>query len=181
MSLLVCICPAMRAGRSVKHTVTGLTPRKTIFPLLKLTFFAFCTKRTSTFFDCLPPAVQVISGFAVGAGVGGCANCGGWAAAATVTTAAVTTAAVASANAANANANAAAASANAYNSGYNAGATSSSTAVAPTYSVGQILAKLPAGCITPTVRGTTYYLCGNTWFSANYGAKGVYYRVLTAP
>src|SRR5213075_1780486 len=87
-----------------------------------------------------------------------CANCGGWAAAATVTTAAVTTAAVASANAANANANAAAASANAYNSGYNAGATSSSTAVAPTYSVGQILAKLPAGCITPTVRGTTYYL-----------------------
>src|SRR5436305_189476 len=60
----------MRAGRSVKQTVTGLTPRKTSFPWLKLTFFAFCTKRTSTFFDCLPPAVQVISAFSLGAGAG---------------------------------------------------------------------------------------------------------------
>src|SRR6266581_9106479 len=74
MSLLVCICPAMRAGRSVKHTVTGFTPRRTSFPLLKLTFFAFCTKRTSTFFDCLPLAVQVISAFALGAGVGDAAK-----------------------------------------------------------------------------------------------------------
>src|SRR6266446_217854 len=74
MSLLVCICPAMRAGRSVKHTVTGLTPRKTSFPLLKLTFLTFCTKRTSTFLDCLPLAVQVISGLAPGAGVGDAAE-----------------------------------------------------------------------------------------------------------
>jgi len=40
---------------------------------------------------------------------------------------------------------------------------------------------LPAGCITPTVQGTTYYLCGNTWFSAAYGANGTYYRVVTGP
>src|SRR5438128_3004106 len=70
MSLLVCICPAMRVGRSVKQTVTGFTSRRTSFPWLKLTSFAFCTKRTSTFFDCLPPAVHVISAFALGAGVG---------------------------------------------------------------------------------------------------------------
>jgi hypothetical protein len=43
------------------------------------------------------------------------------------------------------------------------------------------VAKLPAGCITPTVQGTTYYLCGNTWFSAAYGANGVYYRVVPGP
>src|SRR5436190_24317901 len=64
--------PAAISQRSVKHTVTGFTPHKTIFPLLKLTFFAFCTKRTSTFFDCLPPAVQVISDALV-ADVGGAA------------------------------------------------------------------------------------------------------------
>src|SRR5207249_4612470 len=73
-----------------------------------------------------------------------CANCGGWAAAAAVTTAAVTGAAVASANAnaANANANAAAASANAYNAGYNAGATTSHATTAATYSVGQLVEAL---------------------------------------
>src|SRR4029077_15372106 len=66
-----CIWPAMRAGRSVKQTVTEFTPRKTSFPSLKLTFFAFCTNRTSTFFsDCLPVAVQVITGLALGAGAG---------------------------------------------------------------------------------------------------------------
>src|SRR4029453_12848820 len=70
MNLLVCIWPGIRAGRSVKHTVTGFTPRKTTFPSLKLIFFAFCTNRTSTFFDCLPVAVQVITGLALGAGVG---------------------------------------------------------------------------------------------------------------
>src|SRR5205807_109378 len=110
----------------------------------------------------------------------GCANCGGWAAAAAVTTAAVTGAAVASANANAANANAAAVSATAYNAGYNAGATSSAAAT-PTYTVGQIAATLPSGCITPTVQGTTYYLCGNTWFSAAFGANGVYYRVVPGP
>src|SRR6476659_6965362 len=62
----------MRAGRSVKQTVTEFTPCKTSFPSLKLTFFAFCTNRTSTFFsDCLPVAVQVITGLALGAGAGG--------------------------------------------------------------------------------------------------------------
>src|SRR2546421_5040214 len=62
----------MRAGRSVKQTVTEFTPRKTSFPSLKLTSFAFCTNRTSTFFsDCLPVAVQVITGLALGAGAGG--------------------------------------------------------------------------------------------------------------
>src|SRR5207249_11357830 len=103
---------------------------------------------------------------------------------------AVTGAAVASANAnaANANANAAAASANAYNAGYNAGTTTShaataatTTAPAATYSIGQLVGALPAGCIPPIVQGTTYYLCGNTWFSAAYGANGVYYRVVTSP
>jgi hypothetical protein len=106
--------------------------------------------------------------------------------AAAVTTAAVTGAAVASANAnaananaaaANANANAAAASANAYN----AGATTSHATTAATYSIGQLVGALPAGCITPSVQGTTYYLCGNTWFSAAYGANGVYYRVVPGP
>src|SRR5205814_5025506 len=94
-----------------------------------------------------------------------CAHVNGWATAAAVTTAAVTGAAVASANANAANANAAAASANAYNAGYNAGATTGSSAAQATYTVGQIVATLPAGCITPNVQGTTYYLCGNTWFS----------------
>ena len=106
-----------------------------------------------------------------------CPNCNGWATAAAVTTAAVTGAAVASANANAANANAAAASANAYN----AGSTTSPATTAAPYTTGQIVAKLPAGCITPTVQGTTYYLCGNTWFSAAYGANGVYYRVVPSP
>src|SRR5947199_10148149 len=63
----------MRAGRSVKQTVTGFTPPKTSFPLLKVTFFAFCTKSTSTFFDCLPPAVQIISAFLLLVSAGDCA------------------------------------------------------------------------------------------------------------
>ena len=40
---------------------------------------------------------------------------------------------------------------------------------------------LPAGCITPNVQGTTYYLCGKNWFSPAYGANRVYYRVVAAP
>ncbi len=98
----------------------------------------------------------------------------------------------ANANAANANANAAAASANAYNAGYNAGTTTTTTSQPATttttvvatpgnYSMGQMVAALPAGCITPTVQGTTYYLCGNAWFSAAYGANGVYYHVVPGP
>jgi hypothetical protein len=90
-------------------------------------------------------------------------------------------AANANAAAANANANAAAASASAYNAGYNSGATTNHATTAATYSIRQLVGALPAGCITPTVQGTTYYLCGNTWFSAAYGANGVYYRVVPSP
>jgi len=111
-----------------------------------------------------------------------CAAVHPWATTAAIaTTAAVTGAAVANANAANANA--AATSSNAYNAGYNAGATTATTAVvaAPVaYSMGQIVAALPAGCITPTVQGTTYYLCGNNWFAPASGANGVYYKVVAA-
>ena len=38
--------------------------------------------------------------------------------------------------------------------------------------MGGIYAVLPAGCISPTVHGSTYYLCGNTWFQPAYGANG---------
>jgi hypothetical protein len=82
-------------------------------------------------------------------------------------TAVATNAAVANANAAAANANAAAA--NAY------------TATHVNYAVGQMTAVLPAGCVTPQVNGKAYYLCGNTWFSAAYGANGVYYTVVPTP
>ncbi len=106
------------------------------------------------------------------------ANVNGWAAGAAVAgAAAVTGAAV---GAATASANTAVASSNAYNAGYNAGPTGGAAA-APTYAMGQIVASLPAGCITPTVQGTTYYLWSNTWFSAAYGANGVYYRVGPSP
>ena len=40
---------------------------------------------------------------------------------------------------------------------------------------------LPAGCAPENVGGATYYICGNTWFSPNYGANGVYYRVVPTP
>ena len=65
-----------------------------------------------------------------------------------------------------ANANAAAANAN---------------VAAGSYSMGQIVSILPAGCITPNVGSGTYYLCGNNWFSPSYGAGGVYYRVVPTP
>jgi hypothetical protein len=42
-------------------------------------------------------------------------------------------------------------------------------------------AVLPAGCASPNVGGTTYFLCGNTWFQPSYGANGVYYRVVPTP
>jgi hypothetical protein len=29
--------------------------------------------------------------------------------------------------------------------------------------------------------GATYYLNGNTWFQASYGANGVFYKVVPAP
>jgi len=47
--------------------------------------------------------------------------------------------------------------------------------------MGGIYPTLPAGCISPSVQGSTYYLCGNTWFQPSYGANGVNYRVVPAP
>jgi hypothetical protein len=86
-----------------------------------------------------------------------------------------TNANISNANAAAANANAAAANANA------AAANADAAAAAANYAVGQRTAVLPAGCVTPNVNGQAYYLCGNTWFSAAYGANGVYYTVVPTP
>jgi hypothetical protein len=47
--------------------------------------------------------------------------------------------------------------------------------------VGNVYPTLPSGCANPTVHGTVYYLCGNTWFKPSFGANGVYYTVVTAP
>ncbi len=54
-------------------------------------------------------------------------------------------------------------------------------AASPTYAMGGIYPAPPPGCAKPTVGGNTYYLCGNTWFQPNYGANGVYYRVVPTP
>ena len=70
---------------------------------------------------------------------------------------------------------ASAATSNAYSAGYVAGATNTA------YAMGAIYPTLPVGCATPSVGGTTYYLCGNTWFKPSYGANGVYYRVVPTP
>jgi hypothetical protein len=70
----------------------------------------------------------------------------------------------------------AAGSTNSYNAGVAAG-----TAAGPAYAMNGIYPTLPAGCISPSVGGATYYLCGNTWFQPSYGANGVYYRVVQAP
>jgi hypothetical protein len=75
---------------------------------------------------------------------------------------------VANANAAAANASAAAANANA-------------AAAYDNYTMGEIVPAIPTGCATPVVNGITYYLCGNTWFSAAHAANGLYYRVVTTP
>jgi len=81
------------------------------------------------------------------------------------------------AGAAVASANTAAATSNAYAAGVAAGAASA----APVYAMGVNYAVIPAGCTEPIVRGTSYYLCGNTWFKPMYGANGVYYRVVPTP
>jgi hypothetical protein len=65
---------------------------------------------------------------------------------------------------------------NAYAAGVAAGSAS-----ATTYVMGANYAALPAGCITPSVQGKTYDLCGNTWFRPSYGANGVFYTVVPAP
>jgi hypothetical protein len=87
----------------------------------------------------------------------GCYNCGGWNTAGAVAAGVVVGAAVATA------------------------AESSKKPAAPTYVVGNIYPALPTGCVKPTVSGKTYYLCSNTWFQPQFGANGVYYKVVPAP
>jgi hypothetical protein len=79
------------------------------------------------------------------------------------------------AGAAIASSNSAAATSNAYAAGVAAGQASAS------YSIGEIVASVPSGCVTPNVGGVTYYMCGSTWFQPSYGANGVYYRVVPTP
>ena len=70
----------------------------------------------------------------------------------------------------------AAATTTAYNAGVAAG-----SAAATNYVMGVNYATIPAGCASPNVNGTTYFLCGNTWFQPAYGANGVYYHVVPTP
>lgn len=51
----------------------------------------------------------------------------------------------------------------------------------PTYVMGAIYPSLPPGCSYSTVNGKAYYACGGNWFTASFGANGVYYRVVPAP
>jgi hypothetical protein len=52
---------------------------------------------------------------------------------------------------------------------------------APTYVMNGIYPTLPAGCAQSSSGGGSYYSCSGTWFSASFGANGVYYRVVPAP
>jgi hypothetical protein len=51
---------------------------------------------------------------------------------------------------------------------------------AGTHAMGVNYAALPAGSMTISKSGATYYLNGNTWFQPAYGTNGVYYRVVAA-
>jgi hypothetical protein len=105
-------------------------------------------------------------------GIGGY-NCGGW-----------NTAGAAAAGVAVGVATGSANTANAYNAGVVAGATGTAAVAVPAsggFARGAVYATVPAGCITPSVHGSTYCLCGNTWFQPSYGANGVYYRVVPPP
>ncbi len=128
-----------------------------------------------------PPTVAVYPGYHPPVTVNnygsGCYNCGGWSTAGAAAAGAAVGVAV---GATVASANTAAASANAYNAGVAAGATAA-VAAQPTYMMGAIYPTIPPGCVTPKIQGTTYYLCGNTWFQPSYGANGVYYRVVPTP
>ena len=75
-----------------------------------------------------------------------------------------------------ATASASAATSTAYNAGVVAGSVATTA-----YVIGTNYAVLPSGCASPNVGGTTYFLCGNTWFQPSYGANGVYYRVVRTP
>jgi hypothetical protein len=89
----------------------------------------------------------------------GCYNCGGWGTAGAVAAGVAVGTAVGVAAATNANAAAAAAS----------------------YPYGDIYAALPVGCAYAPYYGVAYYHCGYTWFTPNYGANGIYYRVVAPP
>jgi len=80
-----------------------------------------------------------------------------------------------------ASANAAAATSSAYNAGVAAGAAIASAPPGGVYYMGANYAVLPAGCMSTPVQGTSYWLCGNTWFRPLYGANGVYYQVVPTP
>lgn len=109
-------------------------------------------------------AVGAIAGAAVGA------------AAASANTAAATSNAYA-AGVATGSANAAAATGAAYSAGVAAGVSASGG----TYVMGVKYASVPTGCASPNVGGTSYVLCGNTWFRPSYGANGVFYTVVPTP
>ena len=112
------------------------------------------------------------------------------AAVASANTAAATSSAY-TAGVATGSANTAAATSSAYTAGVAAGSASTASAynagvaaasAAPlAYAMGGIYPTLPVGCISPTVQGATYYLCGNTWFQPSFGANGVNYRVVPTP
>jgi hypothetical protein len=72
-------------------------------------------------------------------------------------------------------------STNAYNAGYVAGSTNAAAYTGGNAPIGAIYATLPSSCMVPGGLGSTYYLCGSTWFKPSYGANGVYYRVVPAP
>jgi hypothetical protein len=40
---------------------------------------------------------------------------------------------------------------------------------------------LPVGCSYAPYYGVAYYHCGYNWFTPNYGANGIYYRVVAPP
>ena len=52
---------------------------------------------------------------------------------------------------------------------------------APVYVMGGIYPTLPSGCTQSSQGGGSLYDCNGTWFSAAFGANGVYYRVVPAP
>ena len=98
--------------------------------------------------------------------------------------------------AAAASANTAAATSNAYAAGvatgsantavatgaaYNAGVVAGASASGGTYVMGVKYASVPTSCASPNVGGTSYVLCGNTWFKPAYGANGVFYTVVPTP
>jgi hypothetical protein len=47
--------------------------------------------------------------------------------------------------------------------------------------MGAIYPALPPGATSVNKNGINYFLSGNTWFQASYGANGVYYRVVPTP